>query len=111
MVQYSFIRIIPQSSELNAGPFIPHVHKYSFVEQSTICDSRKYLNFIIQLCSGIMHGRVLNGELYAHKLQKLIYVHLFTDCVMKISLQSLEQTYSSCVFVPMIRAKSSWNSL
>ena len=35
---------------------------------------------IIQLCSGITCGRVLNGELCAQRLQKLIYLHLFTDC-------------------------------
>ena len=45
---------------------------------------------MIQMCSGIMHGRMLNGERYAQRFQKLIYLHLFTDCFMKISLQSLE---------------------
>ena len=47
---------------------------------------------IIQNGSGITDGAVLNGELYAQKLQILIYLHLFTKCFMKISLQSLEQT-------------------
>ena len=41
---------------------------------------------IIQLCSGITRGRMFNGELYAERLQMLIYLHLFTDCFMKISL-------------------------
>ena len=45
----------------------------------------------VQTCSGITRGRVLSGELYAQRLQKLIYLYLFTDCFMKISLQSLEQ--------------------
>ena len=40
---------------------------------------------INQISSGITRGRVLNGELYAHRLQKLIYLHLSTDCFMKIS--------------------------
>ena len=31
---------------------------------------------------------MLNGELYAQILQKLVYLHLPTDCFMKISLQS-----------------------
>ena len=31
---------------------------------------------IIQICYGIICGRVYNGELYAQRLQKLIYVHL-----------------------------------
>ena len=43
---------------------------------------------IIQICSGITRGRVLNGELYAQRLQKLIYLHLSTDCFMKISVHS-----------------------
>ena len=51
-----------------------------------------HLKHLIQLCSGITRGRVLNGELDAKKNQKLIYLHLSTDCFMKISLQSLEQT-------------------
>ena len=34
---------------------------------------------------------MLNGELYAQRLQKLIYLYLFTDCFMKISLQFSEQ--------------------
>ena len=42
---------------------------------------------IIQICSGITHGRVFNGEHYAQRLQKLIYLHLSRDCFMKISLQ------------------------
>ena len=32
---------------------------------------------------------------FTQKLQKLIYLHLFVDCFMKISLQSLEQEKSS----------------
>ena len=36
-------------------------------------------------------GRVLNGELYVQRLQKLIYLHLFANCFMKISPQSSEQ--------------------
>ena len=48
----------------------------------------------VQICSGITRGRVLNLGLYAQRLQKLIYLHLFTDCLMKISLQSLEQIFA-----------------
>ena len=49
-----------------------------------------YVNqYIIQISSGITHGRVLSGELYAQRLQKLIYLYFFTDCFMKISSQSL----------------------
>ena len=44
-----------------------------------------------QLCSGITLGRVLSGEPYAQRFQKLIYLHLFTDCFMRIFPQSLEQ--------------------
>ena len=34
---------------------------------------------------------MLNGELYAERFQTLIYLHLFTNCFMKISPQSSEQ--------------------
>ena len=34
------------------------------------------------------YSRVLNGELYAQRLHKLIYLHLSTDRFMKISLHS-----------------------
>ena len=44
--------------------------------------------YIFQICSGTPRGRVLNGELYAQRLQKLIYLLLSTDCFMKISLHS-----------------------
>ena len=50
---------------------------------------------MIQLCSAITRGRVLNGELYAQRFEKLIYLHLFTDCFMKISFWPLEQTQCS----------------
>ena len=51
-------------------------------------------------CSGITRGRVLNGKLYAQRVQKLIYLYLFTDCFMKISPKSLEQIQT--VVVPTI---------
>ena len=35
-------------------------------------DVVKYSLYIIQICSGITRGRVLNEELYAQRLQKLI---------------------------------------
>ena len=49
---------------------------------------------IIQMCSGITCDRVLNGELYTQRFQKLIYRHLFTDCFMKIFAQLSEQIQS-----------------
>ena len=42
--------------------------------------------YIIQICSGITRGKVLNGELYTQRLQKLIYLYF-----MKIALQSSGQ--------------------
>ena len=53
------------------------------------------LNYIIQICSGITRGRVLNGEPYAQRLQKLFYMHWPTDCFMKLSLQSIRQICST----------------
>ena len=52
---------------------------------------------MIQNCSGITSGRVLNGELYAQRLQRLIYLHLLTGCFTKIYLQSLEQNVDHVV--------------
>ena len=43
------------------------------------------------MCAGITRGRVLNGELHAQIFQKLIYLHLFTDCHMQISPQPPEK--------------------
>ena len=43
------------------------------------------LSYIFQICSGITRGRVLNGELYARTLQKLIYLHLPTACFIDFS--------------------------
>ena len=39
-------------------------------------------NHLFQIYCGITHGRVLIGELYARRLQTLIYLHLSTDCFM-----------------------------
>ena len=54
---------------------------------------------MIQICSGITSGRVFSGELYAQRLQKLIYLYLLTGCLMKISLQYLEQNVVYFVYV------------
>ena len=59
-----------------------------FSNVSVVAESRKHT---IQICSEITRGRVLNGELYAQRLQKLIYLHLSTDCFMQISLHSSGQ--------------------
>ena len=48
-------------------------------------------NITTSTCSGITHGRVLNGELYAQTFQKLIYLHSFTDGFKKISPQPSQQ--------------------
>ena len=61
---------------------------------------------IIQMCSGIIGGRVLNGELYAQRFQKLIYLPLSTDCFMKISTVGTNTVYS-IVLAPTIQEKSS----
>ena len=61
---------------------------------------------IIQICSGITHGRLLSGELYAQRLQ-LIRLHLSTDCFMKISLQLMGKFAVKWLskFVPLIVEK------
>ena len=58
---------------------VNHIHVLSEIEIKV---------YTIQIWSGITHGRVLNEELSAQRLQKLIYLHLSTDCFMKISLHS-----------------------
>ena len=39
----------------------------------------------IQNCAGITGVRVLNEDFYAQILQMLIYLHLLTGCLMKMS--------------------------
>ena len=41
---------------------------------------------MIQICSEITRGRVLNGELYAQRLQKLIYLHLLIQMQMQMQM-------------------------
>ena len=50
------------------------------------------LNDKIPIYSGITSGRVLNGELYAQRLQKLIDLYVYRDCFIRISLKSSEQS-------------------
>ena len=49
--------------------YLPHVH-------SLYCEH--YNTHIIQICSGITRGRVLNGELYTQRFKKLICIRLQT---------------------------------
>ena len=62
-----------------------------YTENQSIQTNLFHFGNMIQMCSGIASGRVLNGELYAQILQKLTYLHLLTGCFMKISLQSSKQ--------------------
>ena len=63
------------------------------------------------MCSGTTRGRVLNGEFYAQRFQKLIYLHLFTDCFHEefssIIVTNTVFTNTNTVFVPTIEEKSS----
>ena len=54
-----------------------------------------YIDHIIQMCSGITHGRVLNGEIHAQRFQRLIYPHLFKDTVPWRFLLNSRNQYSS----------------
>ena len=51
-----------------------------------------------QLYSGIASGRVLNKELYAHRIEKSNFVHLFTDLFREDFSPLFGMTYS--YFVP-----------
>ena len=41
------------------------------------------------MCSGITHGRVLSGELYAQTFQKLTNLDLFTDLSYQFAIKDL----------------------
>ena len=47
-------------------------------------------SYLSNLFWNLVVARVLNGELYAQRLHKLIYLNLFTDCFTNISLHSSE---------------------
>ena len=73
--------------------------------------------YLIQMCSGITRGRGFNGELYAQRFHKLIYLHLFADCFIKISPRSSEQTqnklylYTAYLYIePASRHSVAWES-
>ena len=66
---------------------IHHLLGQAYNKHSSIMG--KYnLYSIIQIYSGITCGRVLNGELYAQILQKLIFLDLSICCFMTFSLRS-----------------------
>ena len=59
---------------------------------------------IIQMCSVVTHDRVLNGEHYAQRFQKLIYLHLFADLFHEDFTSNIR---TNTVFVPTNEEKSS----
>ena len=38
-----------------------------------------YIIYAAQICSGVTHGRMLNGELYTHIIQKLFFLIFFPE--------------------------------
>ena len=46
-------------------------------------------SFVVQICYKTKCGRVLNGKLYAQRLQKLIFLHLSTDCFISLHQRGL----------------------
>ena len=65
--------------------YILEPHAIDCAHYDLLCDyNRAHLNYkctcIIQLCSGIVHGKVLNGEFYLQRFQNIIFLDLFTDC-------------------------------
>ena len=62
---------------------------------------------MIQICSGITSGRVLNGELYAQRLEKLIYLHLLTGCFMRFLFNPWSKISQNPHFAVRIEEKSS----
>ena len=49
----------------------------------------------------------INADEFTHRLRKLVYSHLFTDCSMKISFYSSEQNIVMLNFILMSEEKSS----
>ena len=60
--------------------------KYNF---TTMNDNT--LEFMLQFKSGITSGKVINGQLYVQRFQKLIYLHLLTELFYK-DLSSIIRT-------------------
>ena len=56
------------------------------------------------MCSVVTHDRVLNGEHYAQRFQKLIYLHLFADLFHEDFTSNIR---TNTVFVPTNEEKSS----
>ena len=71
--------LLPREDETCKRVSIPEVLLYSMLYSAQQDCKYRHLH-LMQICCGITCGRVLNGELYAQRLQKLIYLHLFTDC-------------------------------
>ena len=68
---------------------IHHLLGQAYAEYKHSSIMGKYnLYSIIQIYFGISCGRVLNGELYAQILQKLIFLDLSISCFVKFSLRS-----------------------
>ena len=91
----TYVRVVNTSN----GIIMLHVYQYKYQYKYQYCYCLIIIQYITQICSEITHGRVLSGEIYAQRLQKLIYLHLFTDCFMKISLQSTGPIYWREIFM------------
>ena len=71
----------------NVNQYLPVNQKILHINVSFVC--------IIQICSGITRGRVLNRELYAQRLQKLMYLHLSTIIIIIIIIIIIYFLYSA----------------
>ena len=55
------------------------------------------------MCSGITRGRMLNRELYAQTIQKLIHLHLFHEDFSAITgTNTVAAVDTATVFVPTV---------
>ena len=65
-------------SDSKAENRILHLHNFGFPILPRFFEGQKMVitrgKYIIQQCSGITRG---SGELYAHRFQELIYLHLY----------------------------------
>ena len=90
MIQNLFFRVVGSLSQPRLNIFtVGNMRVMICLGQGGLHSLSASTLYIIQIYSGIARVRGLNGEFYAQKLQKLIYMYVFTNHFMKISLQSM----------------------
>ena len=95
---------------MNTGLDLVFIFIVSFRHEEVFTTITKSVHLYNSSMFSESRGRMLNGELYAQRFQKLIYLHLFTECFVKISLQSLWQIHTNTVTVLRDLHETVWKS-